>query len=130
MELSMSTADGGPVPIVVVGGEVDVYSAPQLRNQLIEILESGPSTAIVDLTGVEFIDSTGLGALVAARTTAADRGGSLALVCTHQRIIKLFTITGLDGVFRIHDTVAAALAALEAPSAVSTPDRPDLAAER
>ena len=60
-----------------------------------------------------FLDSTGLGALVAARTTASEHGASLPLVCTHQRILKLFTITGLDGVFRIHPTVDDALERLD-----------------
>ena len=65
---------------------------------------------------VGFLDSTGLGALVAARTTAAEKGAALPLVCTHQRILKLFTITGLDGVFRIHDSVDGALAGLDDPA--------------
>jgi anti-sigma B factor antagonist len=63
---------------------------------------------VVDLTDVEFIDSTGLGALVGARTAAADQGGTVALVCTQPRILKLFTITGLDSVFEIYSSVAAA----------------------
>jgi anti-sigma B factor antagonist len=69
---------------------------------------------VVDLTDVGFLDSTGLGALVAARTTASEHGASLPLVCTHQRILKLFTITGLDGVFRIHSSVSEALDELDA----------------
>ncbi len=104
----MSKQGDGAVPVVAVSGEVDVYSAPALRDGLTELLESGTSV-VVDLTDVGFLDSTGLGALVAARTTAAEHHASLPLVCTHQRILKLFTITGLDGVFRIHQNVPAAL---------------------
>jgi anti-sigma B factor antagonist len=105
----------GEVPVVSVFGEVDVYAAPALREGLTELLQDG-SSVVVDLTEVGFLDSTGLGALVAARTSAADQGASLPLVCTHQRILKLFTITGLDGVFKIYDTVDAALAGLNEPS--------------
>lgn len=112
VELSVTRQGTGNVPVVAVNGEVDVYAAPALRDGLTELLEDG-SSVVVDLTEVGFLDSTGLGALVAARTAAADKGGSLPLVCTHQRILKLFTITGLDGVFRIYDNVDAAVAGIE-----------------
>jgi anti-sigma B factor antagonist len=109
VELSVSS-DGG-VPIVAVSGEVDVYSAPALRDGLADLLQQGKSV-VVDLSQVGFLDSTGLGALVAARTTASEHGAGLPLVCTHQRILKLFTITGLDGVFQIFDSVPDAVASL------------------
>jgi anti-sigma B factor antagonist len=112
VELSVSQHGEDAVPVVGVSGEVDVYAAPELRERLTEMLQDGRSV-VVDLTEVGFLDSTGLGALVAARTSAAEHGASLPLVCTHQRILKLFTITGLDGVFKIHDTVDAAVAGLQ-----------------
>ena len=112
MELSVSHSGAGATPVVAVSGEVDVYAAPALRDGLTDLLQDGGSV-VVDLTEVGFLDSTGLGALVAARTTASGQGGTLPLVCTQQRILKLFTITGLDGVFTIHETVEAALASLE-----------------
>lgn len=115
----MSRQGPGDVPVVAVFGEVDVYAAPALREGLTELLQDG-SSVVVDLTEVGFLDSTGLGALVAARTSAADQGAALPLVCTHQRILKLFTITGLDGVFKIYDTVDAALAGLNAPADVDS----------
>lgn len=110
--MELSVAQNGDVPVIAVSGEVDVYSAPALRDRLTELLETGPSV-VVDLTDVSFLDSTGLGALVAARTVAAGQGGALALVCTQQRILKLFTITGLDGVFGIHDSVGDALKGMD-----------------
>ena len=60
------------------------------------------------------VDSTGLGALVEARAATTEKGGSLPLVCQHERILKLFTITGLDSVFAIHPTVDAAVASVSA----------------
>lgn len=122
MELSVAQrADGAP-SVVTVSGEVDVHSAPQLRDGLTSVLSASDNSAsaaassaascvVVDLTGVTFLDSTGLGALVAARTLAGERGITMRLACPSQRIVKLFTITGLDGVFEIHDSLAAALAA-------------------
>jgi anti-sigma B factor antagonist len=112
VEISVSRTKAGDVPIVAVSGEVDVYSAPALKDNITELLQSGVTTLIVDLSGVAFLDSTGLGALVEARAATSDAGGSLPIVCSQERILKLFTITGLDGVFTIHPTIGDAVAAL------------------
>jgi anti-sigma B factor antagonist len=112
VEVSVSRTSADDVPVVAVRGEVDVYSAPALKERLTELLHGGASTVIVDLGEVAFLDSTGLGALVEARAATNEAGGSLPLVCSQQRILKLFTITGLDGVFTIHPTLDAARAAL------------------
>jgi anti-sigma B factor antagonist len=112
VEISVSRTKAGDIPIVAVSGEVDVYSAPSLKDNITELLESGTNTLIVDLSGVAFLDSTGLGALVEARAATSEAGGSLPVVCSQERILKLFTITGLDGVFTIHPTVGDAVAAL------------------
>ena len=114
MELSVSRLSVGDVSVVAVSGEVDVYSAPSLKASLAELLQSGVTTVVVDLSGVGFLDSTGLGALVEARSATTEAGGSLPLVCAHERILKLFTITGLDGVFSIHPTVEAAVESVSA----------------
>ena len=104
MQLDVSNPESGQAPVATVTGEVDVYSAPALRDGLTDLLSAG-SSVIVDLTGVGFLDSTGLGALVAARKTAEEQGVILPLVCTAERILKLFTITGLDGVFTLCSSV-------------------------
>jgi anti-sigma B factor antagonist len=113
MELSVSRADEAGCPVVSVDGDVDLYSAPALREQLTSLLDGGEVNIVVDLSEVAFLDSTGIGALVAARAAADERGGSLPLVCTRERILKLFTITGLDGVLDIHDSVNAALGSIK-----------------
>jgi anti-sigma B factor antagonist len=112
VEITVSRTTAGDVPIVAVNGEVDVYSAPALKEKINELLEGGQNTLIVDLSGVGFLDSTGLGALVEARAATTEAGGALPLVCSQERILKLFTITGLDGVFTIHATVGDAVAGL------------------
>jgi len=114
VEISVSRQSVGGYPVVAVSGEVDVYSAPALKDSLTELLQSGVQTVVVDLSDVAFLDSTGLGALVEARAATNAAGGSLPLVCNHERILKLFAITGLDGVFSIHATVDDAVAALAA----------------
>lgn len=100
VQLDVTHPDSGQAPVATVSGEIDVSSAAALRDGLTELIAGGTSV-VVDLTGVGFLDSTGLGALVSARKAAEDQGVVLPLVCSAERILKLFTITGLDGVFTI-----------------------------
>jgi len=113
VDISISRTSAGEVPIVSVSGDVDVYSAPALKDKISELIGTGEQTVIVDLGKVTFLDSTGLGVLVEARTATAEAGGQLPLVCTQQRILKLFAITGLDGVFNIQPSVGDAVAQLQ-----------------
>lgn len=112
MEFSVAQHEVGGYPVVSVTGEIDVSSAPALKDVLTELLGSERSAVVVDLTEVGFLDSTGLGALVAARTSATDAEVRLPIVSDRDRILKLFRITGLDGVFEIYPTVDAAVATL------------------
>ena len=109
MDLSLSTKTEGDRTVVTVGGEIDVYTAPKLREQLIDLVSTGNYHLIVDMEGVDFLDSTGLGVLVAGLNRAREVGGSLSLVCPQERVLKLFRITGLDEVFTVHSTVDEAL---------------------
>jgi anti-sigma B factor antagonist len=93
-----------------VVGEVDVYSAPELRERLSGLLSASAPSLVVNLTDVTFLDSTGLGTLVAGLNRAVQFGGTLTLVCDHDRILKLFRITGLDSVFSIRSSVDEAVA--------------------
>ncbi len=92
-------------------GELDVYTAPKLRDKVIELLDEGALHLIVDLRGVEFLDSTGLGALVGSLNRLRTCKGSLHLAIDSDRIIRIFRITGLVSVFTIHPTVSDAIAA-------------------
>ena len=114
MELAVSRESVDGATILSVRGEVDVYSAPALSENLAQLLDEGTTAIVVDLSEVAFLDSTGLGALIGARTATETAGGTLALVCTNDRILKLFTITGLDNVFQIHPTTAEAVASITA----------------
>jgi anti-sigma B factor antagonist len=110
VDLSLNTRTQGEHTVLEVSGEVDVYTAPALRDRITDLLDAGQQVLIVDLAGVEFLDSTGLGVLVAGLNRAREVGGSLALVCPQERVLKLFRITGLDEVFTVHSTVEEALA--------------------
>ena len=111
MELSLSTRTVDDYTVLEVGGEVDVYTAPRLRERLVELVEAGARSVVVDLSRVEFLDSTGLGVLVGALKRLRAAGGNLALVCGHERLLKIFRITALDRVFALYDTVDAATSA-------------------
>ena len=102
MDLSLSTRTEGDRTVVVVGGEIDVYTAPKLREQLIELVSDGSYHIVVDLEKVDFLDSTGLGVLVGGLKRVRNHDGSLQLVCTQEKILKIFRITGLTKVFPIH----------------------------
>lgn len=110
MELSLDVRTIGDRSVLDVVGEVDVYSAPELRDRLAELLSAGSPSLIVNLAEVSFLDSTGIGTLVAGLNRAVQFGGTLTLVCDHDRILKLFRITGLDTVFAIRASVEDAVA--------------------
>ena len=113
MDLSLTTRAEGDRTIVQVGGEIDVYTAPKLREQLVDLVNAGQYHLVVDMENVEFLDSTGLGVLVGGLKRVRAHEGSLRLVCTQERILKIFRITGLTKVFPIHDSVADAVAATD-----------------
>jgi anti-sigma B factor antagonist len=91
--------------VINVEGEIDVYTAPKLREKLIDLVNKGKYHLLVDMEKVEFLDSTGLGVLVGGLKRVRAHDGSLELVCTQERILKIFRITGLTKVFGILDSV-------------------------
>jgi anti-sigma B factor antagonist len=109
VELTLEHRTQGDVTVLDVGGEVDVYTAPKLREKLVELVSDGHYNIVVDMTKVEFLDSTGLGVLVGGLKRVRSHNGALELVCNQERILKIFRITGLTKVFPIHDTLEEAL---------------------
>ena len=88
--------------VIELGGEVDLYTAPEFKERLVQVIEDGKKQLVVDLSKATFIDSTTLGVLVGGVKRLRPTGGSLSLVCTDQNITKIFEITGLDRVFPIY----------------------------
>ena len=120
MELSLSSRIQDGVAIIEAAGDVDVYSAPVFRERIVDLVDAGHVHLVVDLDGLEFLDSTGLGVLVGGLKRVRTRRGSLRIVCTKGHIIKPFQITGLTKVFTIHPTQEAATRAVGAASAGGT----------
>jgi len=110
LRLEESEQDG--YPVLTPAGEVDIATVETLRDRLNGWLDAGRLRLVVDLGQLDYLDSTGLGCVTAARKRAQDLGGDLVLVCTRPRIMRLFTITGLDAVFTICGSVAEAAAKL------------------
>src|SRR5215469_6317397 len=109
LKLDHYNKDG--IEIVDVEGEIDVYTAPRLRELLIDLVNNGNHQIVVNMEKVEFLDSTGLGVLVGGLKRVRAHDGSLDLVCTQERILKIFRITGLTKVFGIHNSVDEAIKA-------------------
>lgn len=107
LRTDVSSLDGWTV--VTIFGELDVASAPALRERLIGLVNEGSTHLVLDLEGLDFLDSTGLGALISALKRARTNDGDLRLVCTQSRIRRLFEITALDKAFPLHGSLEEAI---------------------
>ena len=99
--------------VISLAGEVDLYTAPEFKQQLLEVIGEGATHVVVDLSETTFIDSTTLGVLVGGVKRLRPAGGQLSLVCSDRNITKIFEITGLDKVFPIHETRSEAVETID-----------------
>jgi anti-sigma B factor antagonist len=110
LSIDVTTAQDGRVQLFALGGSLDIATSPTLRAALLEAAERDAHEIVVDLTNLEFLDSTGLGALIGAHKRASERGGSMRLAAQEGQILRLLRITGLLDVFAVYPSVEAALA--------------------
>ena len=90
-----------------LGGEIDLYTAPRLHGELVAILSGDePVQVVVDMSGIEFCDSTGMNVLLAAHRRARELGGDLELAAPRPAIRKVLRVTGLESVFTVLDDPA------------------------
>ena len=90
--------------VISLAGEVDLYTAPEFKQQLLDVIGKGAKDVVVDFSDTTFIDSTTLGVLVGGVKRLRTQDGQLSLVCSDRNITKIFEITGLDRVFTIYPT--------------------------
>jgi anti-sigma B factor antagonist len=100
------------VAVIALNGEVDVYTSPRLKQEMVDLLNKDTTKLVIDLSAVEYLDSTGLGVLIGGLKRARERSGDLRLICDNLRILRIFEITGLTKIFDIYRTEAEALAGL------------------
>jgi anti-sigma B factor antagonist len=123
VDFKLSTADlGEGVFSVSVAGEVDLATAPELKEALGEVVSSGANGVLVDLSKASFIDSTTLGVLMGAVKRLRPDGGELVIACHDPNIRKIFEITLLDRVFKIYDTPGPAVEYLRESRATAITD--------
>ena len=112
-DIKTEQADGG-VYVIALAGEVDLYTAPEFKQQLLDVIAQGGKDVIVDFSNTTFIDSTTLGVLVGGVKRLRTNDGQLSLVCSDRNITKIFEITGLDRVFTIYPTRDEAISGVSA----------------
>ncbi|MBX6766014.1 MAG: STAS domain-containing protein [Actinomadura rubrobrunea] len=105
MELKVSTASQGGNAVVTATGELDLYTAPRLQAALAGLLREQVDRIVVDLSGVEFCDSTGMNVLLAAMKRLKEQGGTLELAAPRPAVRRILQVTGLDSVFTVSDAV-------------------------
>jgi len=115
-ELSVTSGDLGDFTVVETTGDLDLVSAPLLRTSLESLFREGRIRLVLDLRGVPFVDSTGLGVLVGALRAVKPHGGDIRIACTAERVLRVFSITGVDQVLAVFDTPESAV---EAPTRAS-----------
>ena len=114
MNFDINTEQLDGAYVIALAGEVDLYTAPEFKQQLLDVIAKGAKEVIVDFSDTTFIDSTTLGVLVGGVKRLRTNDGQLSLVCSDRNITKIFEITGLDRVFTIHQSRDEAIATIGA----------------
>jgi anti-sigma B factor antagonist len=110
MNLLVESRESGDWTVVEAKGEIDLYTAPRLKEELADALERDRTRIVVNLGSVEFLDSTALGVLIGALRRCRERDGTFALAAPTETVQRVLRITGLDKVFPIYGTVDQAIA--------------------
>ncbi len=109
MDLDLETEHRDGATVLTLRGEIDVYTASRLRQSILDLVEAGTPHIVVDMARVDFLDSTGLGVLVEGLKRVRSREGTLSIVATQEKILKIFDITGLNKAFPIYGSVEEAI---------------------
>jgi anti-sigma B factor antagonist len=105
MDLDINIAEEAEKSTVLLSGEIDAYTAPQLKDALIPLTTERGKTAVVDLGNVNYMDSTGLGVFISALKSTKEHDSHLRLINIQDRVFRLFKITGLDEIIDINAAI-------------------------
>ncbi|WP_419930261.1 STAS domain-containing protein [Candidatus Poriferisocius sp.] len=108
MEFGVTVASHKGWEVLTVTGEIDMATAPRFRQRLLALISGGAQNVVIDLSGVDYIDSTGLGVLMGGAKRVRSAGGDIRLVTTGSRLADLIELTRLDRVLDVFDSVSAA----------------------
>jgi anti-sigma B factor antagonist len=107
--MDIDVTQSGAVTVVVPRGDLDMAAADQMKRTLTELVDKGQSKLLMDLGGVSYIDSSGMGALVAAMKHTRSRGGDLRLCALQDDVRAIFELTRLIKAMTVHETRQEAL---------------------
>jgi len=122
LDLEINIVDHEGVTLFELAGELDAYTSEQFREAILSRIDSGLRLAVVDFLKVEYIDSSGLGAMVAALKRISERNGRIYVVCGESQVLKVLHITGLEKVFPVFPERNAAIEAIRKHDLESTTD--------
>jgi anti-sigma B factor antagonist len=103
MALEIDKQGGAGSWVLVVRGEVDLYSSPELRNAITKVMPKKGGAVTVDLRGVPYMDSSGVATLVEGYRSALDTGTQFVLAAPSQSVMKVLQLSRLDSVFTIRE---------------------------
>ena len=105
IDASFEVGKQGGHTVLAARGEIDIAAVPSFRDQLRRLVDDGSSSIVIDLSGVQFIDSAGLRVLVDGLTRARRRDADLRVACPSASVRRTFEISGLDKVMNVHESV-------------------------
>lgn len=110
LEIEVNARPAGKAQVVDVNGEIDLYTSQVVHKCVHGLIDQGHDHLVVDLEDVGYLDSTGLGILMNASSRLQERGGNLAIVCTNDRVLRIFELIGMLESFSVFSSEAEALA--------------------
>ena len=116
MDLGIAVRRNGKVTVIQLTGELDAYTSARFREVMVDAIENGGENLIVSMADVEYIDSSGLGALVGGLRRSSERNGRIVIVCAQRQVRKVFEITGLEKVFPLYSNEDEAVRAFRGKS--------------
>lgn len=100
--MDISFKDHGEHKIIVVSGEVDLYNVSELKKQLFSVTDGSCSSVVIDMSNVNYMDSSGIGALVAGQKKMKAHSGKFALMSVHDDVLNILKLATLDKFFKIY----------------------------
>lgn len=105
MNLTIDTEQEHDRTVLFLSGELDIYTAPDLKEKLVPLVEQENAMVEIDMDEVNYMDSTGIGVFIHALKTAKQSGSKLKLTNLQEKTLRLFEITGLDEVLDINSSI-------------------------